>query len=282
LIDEEKLVRVNRAHVVSTAGHSVTLSTGETIQTDAIVFCTGWEPALPPLFANPLANEVGMSIAPTSIPAIERQYWEALDTAAEKQVLEDYPVLRNPPSDVHIPRMDKSPFRHFRAVVPPKLAARGDNSLVFLGNYATGRIQTTAEIYSLWAVAYLEGLMPPSTKAILSDEEAMHEDIAHIEAYRKKRYLNGLSPYRLSIIETPEFDDLMLGDLGVRPDRKAMKIPTGWRGWFGFKGWFAEWFDSYFADDFKGIIEEFLENVEKRGGRSKIIDERTPLVNGMK
>ncbi len=268
--------------MVSANGHSVNLSTGETIQTDAVVFCTGWAPTLPPLFREPLANELGMSIHPTSIPAIEKEYWETLDTAAEKQVLEAYPVLRNPPSNIHIPKTENSPFRHFRAVVPPKLAARGDNSLVFLGNYATGRIQTTAEIYSLWAVAYLEGLMPSSTNAILSDEEAMNKDIAHNEAYRKKRYLNGLFPYRLSIIETPEYDDLMLGDLGVRPDRKAMKIPTGLRGWFGLKGWFAEWFDSYFADDLKGIIEEFLENVEKRGGRSNIVDERTPLMNGTK
>ena len=83
--------------------------------------------------------------------------------------------------------------------MPPKLAAKGDNSLVLVGNYANGRIQPSAEIISLWCVAYLEDLFPPSTKALISDFNAMNRDIAHIDAFRRKRYLN-VALYRLSLM----------------------------------------------------------------------------------
>jgi dimethylaniline monooxygenase (N-oxide forming) len=281
LVDEEKLIRVSQAHMTSASGRSITLSTGEKVETDAVIFCTGWEMALPHLFPTPLAQELGLPVDPKLVPQEEREYWTALDIPAENRILKTYPVLQNPPSNIHIRKSTLTPFRHFRAMVPPKLAVRGDNSLVFLGNYATGKIQATAEMYSLWAVAYLEGLLTDDAKAMLSNKEAMDEDIAHNEAYRKKRYLNGL-PYRVTLIESTEFEALVLKDLDVRSDRKAMKIPSGWRGWFGLKGWFAEWFECYYASDFEGIIDEFLEALEKRGGGSKFVSERTPLMNGIK
>ena len=174
-------------------------------------------------------------------------------------------MLKNPPSNIHIPKSTKTPFRLFRAIVPSSLAAQGDRSLVILGNYAGGRIQQTSEINSLWAIAYLEDLMPPATKSILSDREAMNRDIAHVEAFRKKRYLNAY-PYRLAIFEAPEYEDMVMRDLELRADRKTMRIPSGWRGWFGWKAWCEEWFGSYLASDYEGIVEEFLESVEKRKG----------------
>lgn len=43
LIDEEELIRVDREILVSAEGHTATISSGEKINTDAIVFCTGWK-----------------------------------------------------------------------------------------------------------------------------------------------------------------------------------------------------------------------------------------------
>lgn len=265
LVDEGNLVNVTRDKMVSAIGKSINLSNGDKILTDAIVYCTGWELAFPPLFSPELANELGIPVDPSLLSPKDREYWKALDARAEAQIDNDNPMLKNPPSNIHIPKSTKTPFRLFRAIVPSSLAAQGDRSLVILGNYAGGRIQQTSEINSLWAIAYLEDLMPPATKSILSDREAMNRDIAHVEAFRKKRYLNAY-PYRLAIFEAPEYEDMVMRDLELRADRKTMRIPSGWRGWFGWKAWCEEWFGSYLASDYEGIVEEFLESVEKRKG----------------
>ncbi|KUJ24500.1 FAD/NAD(P)-binding domain-containing protein [Mollisia scopiformis] len=263
LIDEEKFVHVNRAELVSAQGRTVTLSSGKTIPCDGIIFCIGWELSIPPLFPPPLANDLGLPVD-FSIPSTqENEYWEALDTTSESDVLARYPILRNPPSEIHVPKSTLTPYRHFRSMIPPKLAARNDNSLVFIGNWANGRVQITAELASLYAIAYLENLMPPSTQALLSDEEAMNRDIAHVDAFRRKRYLNCF-PFRISIFDTPEFDDALMRDLGLRADRKRMRMRGGWRDCWVLKAWCREWFEGYFASDYAGIVEEFLEGVERR------------------
>lgn len=96
----------------------------------------------------------------------------------------------------------------------------------------------------------------------------MEAGIAHVESFRRKRYLNNYK-YRISIFETAEYDEIMMRDIGLRPDRKAMKIPGGWRGWFGLRAWRAEWFVSYFVSDNKGIIKELLDGVQKRDDAQK-------------
>ena len=275
LVDQGKLVTVTRDKMVSAIGKSINLSNGDKITTDAIVYCTGWELAFPPLFSPELANELGIPVDPSLLSPKEKEYWKALDIAAEARIDADNPMLKNPPSNIHVPKSTKTPFRLFRAIVPSSLAARGDRSLVILGNYAGGRIQQTSEINSLWAIAYLEDLMPPPTKAMLANEELMNKDIAHVEAFRKKRYLNAY-PYRLAIFEAPEYEDMVMRDLGLRADRKTMRIPSGWRGWFGWKAWCEEWFGSYLASDYEGIVEEFLESVQKR----KSSGDQAPLLNG--
>lgn len=280
MIDEEKLVHVDRTELVSAQGRSITSSTGRTIPCDAIVFCTGWEAAFPPMFSPSLANELGLPVDFSVQSPQEREHWQSLDSVAETRLLERYPILRNPPSKIHIPKSTKTSFRLYRGMVPSKLAARGDNSIVILGNLANGKVQLTAELCSLWAVAYLENLMPSSTQATLSDKEEMDRDIVHLDTFRRKRYLNGFA-FRVSIADSSEYDDVLLRDLQVRPDRKRMRMQGGWRDWFGLKSWWAEWFEGYFAIDYAGFVEEFLEGVEVRKERGTV-SERVSLINGHK
>jgi hypothetical protein len=265
LADEGKLIHVNRAHMVSATGNSITVSTGESIPSDAIVFCTGWNIASPFLFSPTLANEIGLPVDPTVLSEDESEYWRALDKAALTRIEADYPMLKNPPSNVHIKTFDKTPFRLFRYIVPPKLAARGDRSILFLGAFSNARSHLSAEIASLWSVAYFENLLPASTNALLADKNEMDKDVAHVEAYRIKRYSNTFL-HRLNGAEAPEFDDLMMNDLGLRTDRKRMRMAAGWRGWFGWKAWTAEWFGNYLASDYEGLVGEFLESLHEREG----------------
>lgn len=277
LIDEGEVIKVTRDHIVSAEGRSITLSSGDRIQTDAIVYCTGWDAAYPTLFSPSLSAELGLPVNPSLLAPEQRQYWQNLDSAAESALLAEYPILANPPNNIHVPNSPRTPFRLFRSLIPSKPAVKGENSLAIIGNYANGRVQLSGELNSLWAVAYLEGLMPASTNTLLADEDAMNRDIAKLDAHRRKRYLS-CQTYRLTIFESPEIDDVVMGDLGIRADRKRMRIPTGWKGWFGWKAWGEEWFGTYLAADYEGVVEEFLEIVRQRG----VVGEDTPLVNGVK
>ncbi|CZT51968.1 uncharacterized protein RSE6_13197 [Rhynchosporium secalis] len=258
LIDEGDLVSVTRENLVTAYGKTITLSNGDKLSTDAIVFCTGWDPTFPSLFSPSLAAELGIPVDPSHLSSKVASYWKTLDALAESNIDSLNPMLANPPSNIHIPKSAKTPYRLYRTMVPPLLAASGDISIVILGNYAGGRIQQSAEINSLWAVAYLLDLLPARTKRVLQDKERMNRDIAHVEAFRKKRYLN-MFPYRLATFEAPEYEDAIMCDLGLRADRKAMRVPKGWRGWFGWKAWTQEWFGSYLAEDYRGIVWEFWE-----------------------
>ena len=265
LVDEENLIHIDRAHLVSASGNSITTNTGVTMRTDAIIWCTGWELSNYTLFSPDLANDIGLPVKYDKLPLKEKQYWDALDTEAADRLLQSYRILRNPP--IAKREFDSvSPFRLFRFIIPPKLAARGDNSLVVLGNYANGQVQLTSELVSLLAVAYLEDILPASTKSAFQDIETMNKDIALVDAFRRKRYL-GWTPYRNSTFESPEYDDQIMRDLGLRADRKRLGTPAGWRGLFGLKAWYREWFEPYFASDYKGFIQEFLAGVEERKGK---------------
>jgi hypothetical protein len=42
MIDENQLINVKIAHITQAHGNGISLNTGERVETDGIVFCTGW------------------------------------------------------------------------------------------------------------------------------------------------------------------------------------------------------------------------------------------------
>lgn len=93
LVDEGELVRVDREHMVSSSGHTTTLSNSEKISTHAVVFCTGWQRSNLSLFSSSLAYGLGQPVDFASVSASARQYWDYLDKIAEDHLLETYPTL---------------------------------------------------------------------------------------------------------------------------------------------------------------------------------------------
>jgi dimethylaniline monooxygenase (N-oxide forming) len=236
--------------------------------------------AIPPLFSPPLAKEVGLAVDRANLSEEETGYSQSLEKAAEDAFLELYPIFKDPPHNIHTPSFPLTPFRLFRTLVPPKPEQTAQANILFLGNYATGQVQVNAEITSLWGVAYLEGLLPSSTKRLLQDEEQMNKDIAWNEAYKRKRYSNYMN-YRLTPMETPEIIDQLMEDLGLRADRKRMRMPGGLGDLFGLRSWIAEWFHDYFTSAYEGVVQEFLDSIEKRGETTKHPNEPASLVDGI-
>lgn len=73
------------------------LSTGEEISSDAIIFCTGWNVGCNSLFDPFEGAELGVSAPLDSLSEEYSSHWQKLDAAAEKYVLESYPLLKTAP-----------------------------------------------------------------------------------------------------------------------------------------------------------------------------------------
>jgi hypothetical protein len=110
-------------------------------------------------------------------------------------------------------------------------------------------------------------MLPLASKApiagLLKDRDAMEKDIAWTDTYFRLKSLNLIQDVALSAFETREVLDRLLLDLGIRCDRKAMMVPEG--VWFReWKMFFVEWFSNYGTEEYRGVLEEYLEIMGKK------------------
>ena len=179
--------------------------------------------------------------------------------SADKQFLDIFPNLANPPSEIDIPLEAEAPHRMLRAIIPSKLAAKGDRSIIFLGQLITVRDCTLAEVGSLWAVAYLEVMLPIGSQA------AMDWEIALMNQFMKRRY-------SMRMDEVGDWMDIVLKALRARTDRNRLTFEwgpdKGWR-WFCWKAWWKERYFPYEPGVYQGILQEFLEKFRSGQWESK-------------
>jgi dimethylaniline monooxygenase (N-oxide forming) len=222
LIDEEKFVHVYRASISSIHEAEVELSTGAKISSDAIVFCTGWDIGCDSLFDPSEGGELGVSVPLDSLSEEYISHWQNLDAAAEKYVLESFPLLRTAPKIGTARSSPPIPYRCFRTIVPNSLAAKHDRSLIYLGMLGNSQVPSHAEVSSLWGVAYLEDLLlDGSCDGLLGDEEGMDNDVANMTMFMAKRYPDKYHP--LAHVEVQSHLDITMRDLGLRTDRKRVE-----------------------------------------------------------
>jgi dimethylaniline monooxygenase (N-oxide forming) len=156
----------------------VILSSGEMVECDAIVACTGWS-ACYPMFSTNQAQAMGLPLPLIDTCESDTAKWEALITQADEKVLQRFPRLSEIPS---YPERKPTISSHclYRGIIP---TTSTDHSIVFLGQYGTTQSFLIGEIQSLWAVAYLMDQLP------LPGRNEMEEDVALILAWRRRRYL---------------------------------------------------------------------------------------------
>lgn len=118
-------------------------------------------------------------------------------------------------------------------MIPPKLAAQHDRSIVFLGNVANTQTTFMAEISSLWTIAYLEGLLPDND--LTGNRETVDKEIALTNTFVKRRY-PGRKNMPVAVLEIYDWMDIMLKDLGVRTDRNRLACERTHRQEFGLWG----------------------------------------------
>lgn len=212
-----------------------------------------------------MKTELGLPVPKDSLLSSEAGYWKYLDDEAEKQVLDIYPILAEPPKNAVDRKHDTTPYRLLHSIIPPKLAAQDDHSIAFLGQTATTQHALFAETSALWAVAYLEGMLKLGTK------EELDRKIALENAFMRKRY-PGRKNIPWCVLEIRKWMDVMLKDLGVRADRQRLaweRSENRGFGWWGWKAWWQEWFVPYEPAIYRGIVEEALEAYARGGDESK-------------
>jgi dimethylaniline monooxygenase (N-oxide forming) len=229
LVAEGKQIHVHRSTVASLTPGTARLANNETLPSDALVFATGWTTSHSSIFPSYLLPDLGFPIPLSEQPPELEKQWNALDTTSMKHLRSLFPTLANPPKAVkdydkkHEKKATTTPFRLFRGMVPPALAARGDRSLVVLGMTLNISVPIMAEVSSLWAVAYLEDLpFIPATKRMLKNREEMDNEVSLMNNMGWLRFRDRSVPYVDGGEVTQRFIDQLVRDMGLRSDRKLL------------------------------------------------------------
>lgn len=276
MIASGTLIHVHRGAITSFSTSTITLSTGATLPSSATVFATGWRTNQPDIFDPSLLPHLGLPYNVSSQSPSDASHWNDLDTASESKIRSLFPLLADPPS--HIKAYDAArqrtptltPFRLFRGIAPPSLAAKGSRDLVILGTLLNTAVPTYAEISSLWAVAYLESLpFCPATTTLLSSLSLMEKAVSLITAWGWVRYRDRTASYLDGSVEIQDFMDELVRDLGLRAERKRVRGEKGWRV-FGARARAREWLEPYRGRDYRGLVGEYLRRWKLEGGKEEV------------
>ncbi|KAI0476271.1 cofactor FMO1 FAD enzyme [Xylariaceae sp. FL0804] len=256
---------VHRTNIASMEDDTIVLRNGQRIETDYVIMATGFVKSCR-AFPDDLKALCGLAPDPTTADR-----WDGLMAAARARVDELLPVLADPPADVVGPfgraaaqqdsevaaparddpdpqALAYGPCRHYRRMVSPYLAARGDRSLYFAGLVHNIYTPMVGEVQALWGVAFLLGLhLDPASAPTLG---AMEEEAALWNAWTAKRYRGIGNKHSYAIFDFQSYIDTLLGDLGVRTTRRSNPV--------------AEMFLPMRPRDYRGIVDEFRQALNER------------------
>ncbi|KXH27268.1 cofactor FMO1 enzyme is FAD [Colletotrichum simmondsii] len=223
----------------------VSLKNGYSVATDIVIHCTGFDKGYD-TFDHELREELGLQY---DTKVFSR--WTVLDEKAERAVDELLPYLKTAPeqySDVKATGMaEQGPNRHFRRLVVPALAARGERSILFPGHIHSAFTPLAAELQALWGVSWMLGWRD------LPSQDEMEFEAATFNAWTRKRYLEQGKKHSYFIYDYIPYIDTLMKDLGLNPFRKSSI--------------FEEWFVRYKPSDYSTVLDEYQnirqERVEK-------------------
>ncbi len=151
------------------------LKNKQVLETDGVVLCTGWTDNLG-LFDENTRVTYGL---PSS--ADLDQHWKDLDALADMVVLEKLPLLKHSPNTVNAASTMK-PWRLYRRMISPIMAAKGDRSVFFPGQIHSVFTPLVGEVQALWGVAFMLGRLP------VPKQEDMVKEVAISCAWTRRRY----------------------------------------------------------------------------------------------
>jgi dimethylaniline monooxygenase (N-oxide forming) len=259
-IHEGSRVHVRENTITGLDAKGVKLDNGTTIPTDMVVLATGWK-SFPTKFL--FSDEDRLKFGLPSVKSFDSKVqhrWLTLRQQADLGVTNTLPILSESPRwDSHNPRVEDD-FHLYRSIIPAS-SDDSDRSLAYVGFLRTTVAPMVYEAQALWATAYLQG------KLEVPSQERRETDTAWLNAWIRRRYICGRKvPFAMfeflpvSLITTPDFHthitstqpnrcqyvSVLYDDLGINSKRKSNP--------------FAELFGLYKPNDFKGVVDEWMED----------------------
>ena len=276
--DDEEILKVHRVTPTELTGREMLVvdekGTRSRLPCDLVVWCTGWLPSVD-FFEEGEARKLGLPVAlvedklkttaeqslnslPTTMlkPAA---YWaDGLgegDRWAEREVIKKLPMLGKPAKKGY--PVGYTGFRLYRQILPTRGIDTSDRSIVFAGLVSNGQTAMCCELTSLWAVAWMEGLLP--RKSLPKSGAEAERNVELVSAWMRRRYgARGIKDPEI-VLEIQSFFDLLCEDLGVDWARKKKGVKrSSWNMLGRIRDEVREWTTPYTGEDYKGIIEEFL------------------------
>ena len=222
-------VHVYRNDISSLKPHSIILDDGSEIAADVLLCGTGWKSTYP-FFSKEQAYSLGLPHPPDEDSPEHAKLWNSLLESADRQVLANFPILRNPPPHKK-PEASTTTARLYNCIAPLE-----DPSVVMLGRAHVSNSFRVAEAQAIWATAYFDGnVKMPSL------EQAQRE-VAYMNAFSRRRYPSHGAAGDYLFFELIWYTDKLLEDVGLKSHRK---------------GWWADWVEPCLATDFKNVKDGY-------------------------
>lgn len=232
MVRQEK-IRTHVANVDSLSSRTVHLSSGESLEADALFCATGWKHR-----SNIKWN--GIEPADLGLPYRSSEA-EPLAAKADAAIVSRFPRLKQQPKVItHDVGGLNHPYRLYRFMVPPSFIE--DRSIAFAGLAHSLITSTMAPMQALWISAYLDGKLDRLPE---SEDEIRWQTMLHTQ-YNKLRHPTGNAARHPDFVfDGIPYMDLLLGDLGVENHRQPGRV--------------AELIRPYLPENYRTVGDEWKE-----------------------
>lgn len=209
---------------------TVHLADGTALDADVLVCATGWKKNPSITLGNLATGGIGLPL-----PPVEQH---DLAAAADKQVLDRFPKLRNQPKLNFDVKSD--PFRMYRYMIPPAYMEK--RNIAFAGMVSSVSTATAANAQAMWISTFFDNRLDIIAK---TPQEVAKEVMLHTQ-WNKWRHPTGYgASFPDFAFDALPYIDLLIKDLGLKVNRH--------------KGTWAEVFHPYGPRDFVGLADEWRE-----------------------
>ncbi|KAF2837927.1 FAD/NAD(P)-binding domain-containing protein [Patellaria atrata CBS 101060] len=237
MVHNEENVKVWRNSILSYEENSVILDNGTQLPAELVVLATGWK-VKQNLFSDQDAQALGLP-SEARFDAETRSKWSKLNGDAEKEILLEYPSLRDSPTGTL--SREENDYCLYRYLIPSSYL-NDDRSIGFIGFLRTASNPMVYEAQALWLTAYLLGVLN------VPSQEKREREVARSNAWMWRRYMSGRRmPF--AFFDFISYVDLLYRDLGINTRRKSNIL--------------AELFGQYQPRDYQGVVDEWLQKTRK-------------------
>ncbi len=256
-------IAIHIAEIASLSKGCVGLSSGEDLDADALVCCTGWKPRSTIMFESAVVEDPLLKYQET-VPNTQKA--EA-DISSRLRYLQNLP--RRTPNAPSVQKRPATPpvslsDHLYRFMVPSERRVLESRSLAFIGAHSSIHAVVVAQAQALWITAFFLGRLDHLTASRLDLEAVTYETILHglYGTMRRPRECGGAAEkYPDLVFDSIPYVDCLLKDLGLSVQRK--------------RSLWDDVFQPHRPGDYQGLVMEWKSKHEMKES-----EDRKDLGNG--